>query len=217
LDGHLPAGFAKVARALQVLLGACGVAAIAGFGVEIWASTMLGAVSGNRGAAVRAVRTYTSILPYFAGVSSLMFLATGVLWLVWQHKLASAVRRGSLRRSPGWHVASWLIPVVNLWFPFQNIVDLRRAVTPREAIDIPPTYRLWWGLWLANTFIQRLSEIPIGSATVTLSQAAQASTFGAIAEVLSVGAAVCAILVVRDLTANAVKAGEDAAEAAAQR
>jgi hypothetical protein len=221
LGSNLPAGFGKLARALQVLLGLCGVAAVAGFGVEIWASTMLSAAAAIPGAAVRAVRTYRLVLPYFAASSSLVFLVAGVLWLVWQHQFASAVPRRSLRRSPGWHVGSWLVPVVNLWFPFQNIVDLRRTVTPRtEALDIPPSYRLWWGLWLATSLIQRLSGIPVGSETVTLSQAAQASTFGAIAEVFAMGAAACAIVVVRDLTAKAVKAakaGEDAAEAAAQR
>ncbi len=85
-------------------------------------------------------------------VSVLVTIATGVLWVVWQfHAAKHAI--GQTRRSPGWHAGSWFIPVVGLWFPYQNISDLWRAfgrIRPSWLI-------LWWLLWLASAFVMQIS------------------------------------------------------------
>jgi hypothetical protein len=107
-------------------------------------------------------------------------------------------------------VGSWLIPVVDLWFPYQNLTDLHRAVTPDAGgRRIPVTYRLWWGLWLANTLTEWLTNIAAQGET-TLGSRLAASTATAVAEAFSIGSAVCAILVVGDLTRRAVQARDDA-------
>lgn len=68
-------------------------------------------------------------------------------WLVWQHRVASEGRvdRAIARRTPGWQVASWLIPGVNLTAPLRDLCDLGRALprpgdagTPRAE---PPVRR----------------------------------------------------------------------------
>ena len=55
-------------------------------------------------------------------------------WLVWQHRVASEGRvdRAISRRTPGWQVASWLIPGVNLTAPLRDLCDLGRAL-PRPG------------------------------------------------------------------------------------
>ena len=55
-------------------------------------------------------------------------------WLVWQHRVASEGRvdRAIARRTPGWQVASWLIPGVNLTAPLRDLCDLGRAL-PRPG------------------------------------------------------------------------------------
>jgi Domain of unknown function (DUF4328)/Protein of unknown function (DUF2510) len=52
-------------------------------------------------------------------------IAAEVLFLVWQYRAATTARRFGYRarRSPGWGVASYFIPVVQLWFPYQALRD----------------------------------------------------------------------------------------------
>jgi hypothetical protein len=214
----LPDGFGRLGRALQVLVGLCGISSIVGFGFELWASVVLGSAVNNFDPAERALNTYGQLGAYYAGASSLLMLGAGVIWLAWQHRLATAVPRATLRRSPGWHIASWLIPVVNLWFPFQNILNLRQAVASgSEARRTPRSYRLWWGFWIGNTVVQNVATLGTGPGGLTVASAARGASIATFAEALNVGAAACAILVVGDLTARAVQAREDAVAAAAQR
>ena len=52
-------------------------------------------------------------------------VAALILLLVWQYRAAVAARSLGLpaRRSPGWGVGSWFVPVVNLWLPYGAIRD----------------------------------------------------------------------------------------------
>jgi hypothetical protein len=153
---------------------------------------------------------YGELGTYFGAVPAVLTAITGVLWMAWQHRLAAAVPRWMLRRSPGWHVGSWLIPVVSLWFPYQNITDLHRAVTPDAAGRTSPvTYRLWWGMWLLSTVTEWLTNAASQGET-TLESMLAASAATGVGEVFSAGSAVCAILVVGDLTRRAVQARDEA-------
>jgi hypothetical protein len=107
-------------------------------------------------------------------------------------------------------VGSWFIPVASLWFPYENLTDLHRAVTPGAAGSRNPvTYRLWWGMWLAGSVTQWLTNAASQGET-TLASMVAASTSSAIGEAFSGGSAVCAVLVVGDLTRRAVQARDDA-------
>lgn len=92
------------------------------------------------------------LLTRLALVSAPISWAAGICWLVWQHKLAncSAVAGGALRRTPGWHVASWFIPVISLWFPFQNMRDLDRGLRATGAQGRPAPLLVWWLAHLAR-------------------------------------------------------------------
>jgi hypothetical protein len=87
-----------------------------------------------------------------------LLLATGVAWCAWQWRMAvSAPSR--LRRGPGGHVASWFIPVANLWRPLENINDLWFAYEPiddhgwgRDVFIVP-----WWMAWVSSTVLGLLS------------------------------------------------------------
>ena len=80
-------------------------------------------------------------------LSSVVSLLAGLLWLVWQYKLAVSAPT-ALRRSPGMHVLSWFIPFVNCWFPLQNVSGLWRAYgTGRQesqAEASPLLLPVWW-------------------------------------------------------------------------
>ncbi len=203
----LPDGFARVGRAVQVMLGLSGIASLATVGFELWGLAAMRAAADDDFA---ALDLYGGLSGYFAFGPAVLMAITGVLWMAWQHRLAAAVPRRKLRRSPGWHVGSWFIPVASLWFPFQNVSDLHRAVTPGPDADrTPPTYQLWWGLWVASSIAGWVTNAAAQGET-TLASLTQGAVANAVGESLNAGAAVFAVLVVGDLTRRAVQARDDA-------
>jgi hypothetical protein len=54
-----------------------------------------------------------------------LILAAEVLFLLWQYRAAKTARALGYpaRRSPGWGVGSYFVPVVNLWMPYQALRD----------------------------------------------------------------------------------------------
>ena len=143
-----------------------------------------------------------------AGTSRLLFFVNIHLWLIWQYQLArsSRIDPSYLARSPGWHIGSWFIPVISLWFPYQNVKDLARGVmSPVDAYGAGEwdggagrgiATRLlpwWWFAWVTVSILERLASF--------------SKTYGildVIVQVLDLLAAVLAALVVRAITKAAV-------------
>ncbi len=78
-------------------------------------------------------------------LTSMAFLAAGVLFLIWFYRSTTLARDAGLpaRRSPGLAVASWIIPIVNWWWPYRATVD----ALPRHHPGQPQLLR-WWLLWI---------------------------------------------------------------------
>lgn len=70
-----------------------------------------------------------------------LILAAEVLFLLWQYRAAKAARRLGYpaRRSPGWGVGSYFVPVVDLWMPYQA---LRDCLPPGHGAR-PDVLRAW--------------------------------------------------------------------------
>ena len=103
------------------------------------------------------------VRPTLAGVSTFGFLVAMVMFVVWFYRArVNAEGHGwPQRRSPGWAIAAWFVPVVNLWFPFQIMADIWRAGLPgpqRANRAILPG--IWWACLLA--FFCLLSNGPAG-------------------------------------------------------
>jgi hypothetical protein len=67
------------------------------------------------------------------------------------------------KRSPGWGVGFWFIPVVNLWMPYQAIRDCLAHDDPNRAMVL----RYWllylgMGLGTALTIIGLMVSTPVG-------------------------------------------------------
>jgi hypothetical protein len=65
------------------------------------------------------------------------------------------------RRSESWVWLSWIIPIVNLWFPKQLIDDALAATAP-GADRPPPRTGLWWTAWIL------MSVLSIAQAALSL-------------------------------------------------
>ena len=105
--------------------------------------------------------------PYggFSAVLLLFGIAAIVVECVWQFRAASAARAMGLpaKRSPGWGVGFWFIPVVNLWMPYQAIRDCLAHDDPNRAM-VMRYWLLYLGmeLGLVLTIIGLMASTPVG-------------------------------------------------------
>jgi hypothetical protein len=77
---------------------------------------------------------------------------------VWTNRVAKvAVRLGyPARHSTGWAAGGWFVPVVNLWFPYQSIVD---SISPMNTAR--GRVLTWWLLYVLGA-IAALPVLAVG-------------------------------------------------------
>jgi hypothetical protein len=77
----------------------------------------------------------------------------GILFVVWFRRARINAERFSYRqrRARGWTFWGWIVPIVNLWFPFQIMGDIWRAGLPdQERGKTAWLPALWWTCWLLS-------------------------------------------------------------------
>jgi hypothetical protein len=87
-----------------------------------------------------------------------MFLF-GLLFLVWFHRARINAEQSGWRqrRARAWTFWGWIIPIANLFVPFQLMGDIWRAALPaEERSKRGGIHVLWWVTWL-------LSDLYVGS------------------------------------------------------
>jgi Domain of unknown function (DUF4328) len=80
-------------------------------------------------------------------------LGLSILFLVWFYRARiNAERHGyPQRRARGWAFWGWIVPIVNIWFPFQIMGDIWRAGLPAEQRgETAWLPALWWTSWLLS-------------------------------------------------------------------
>lgn len=90
--------------------------------------------NGNSGAAI------------ISQLSGIVLLVAGVLFLIWFHRSAVLAASAGLtaRRQPVLATISFIIPILNFWWPYQSTCDLLPADHPARVV-----VRKWWALWIA--------------------------------------------------------------------
>ncbi|HSR84186.1 MAG TPA: DUF4328 domain-containing protein [Streptosporangiaceae bacterium] len=84
---------------------------------------------------------------------NIAIVGTAILFVVWFRRARiNADGHGyPQRRALGWTFWGWVVPIINLWFPFQIMGDIWRAGLPpqrrRQTAWLP---LLWWTCWLAS-------------------------------------------------------------------
>jgi hypothetical protein len=138
-----------------------------------------------------------------AFVTSTIFL----IWLYRSYTNLRPLRSAPVKFSPRGAVGWWFLPIANWFKPFQAVRELWRQSDPEfgplDAVELgrnrlPIYFSLWWGFWLTShlipTALRQLAYFGVGSRTQ------MALLAGVLAGPLSFGAAVTAILVVRNIT-----------------
>ena len=184
-----------IGSATRWLILASAITTLITITVELWGISLLDAfASGSVGA--DGLRAYDPASLGLAGLTGLLTIAAGICWLIWQHRAASSVPPASLRRSPGWHVGSWFIPVVAWWFPFQNVKDIVRG---SHAAVSGGVLGGWWALWLASGLTSAASA-RMTTAAESVPALTTAIGVSIVGDVLWIAAAVFAWVVVSRIT-----------------
>ncbi|MDH6497880.1 DUF4328 domain-containing protein [Streptomyces sp. SAI-149] len=131
----------------------------------------------------------------------LLVLLCAALFIGWLWRMRDNARAlsGERPRYLGiWVYASWVVPVVNLWFPRGIVADIHRRSAPGHKL--PAVVNVWWALWLVG-LVTGLGLTYDDSTDETIARAYQGVTGLLVADVAVVGAAVAGIVMVRTLTA----------------
>ena len=138
------------------------------------------------------------------GLWVLVFVATIVVWCVWQHRSHRAARSlvTGMELSPGWAVGCWFVPIVNYFKPFQAMAALWRASdgTPSWRQQATwPVLGWWWATWLGFNLLGSLQSATSGT---DLDAIRRTDALGAVAVTLGVVSAVLAIRIVRQIASR---------------
>ncbi len=135
--------------------------------------------NGNSGAAI------------FVQLALVAVVVGAVLFLLWFYRSASLASSTGLRarRNPGLATASFMIPVLNFWWPYQSTCDLLPENHPARHV-----VRRWWTLWIGCMVGGVAVFFSVGVNTVALAIATGATV------VLALLSAVTARIVVSEIT-----------------
>ena len=146
----------------------------------------------------------------------LVFIATIIVFLIWEHRANSNLRPLGVPRpeySSRWAVGSWFVPILTLWVPFQIVRYIWRKSDPdtvnpdgwsddrNYSGDGEFTLKAWWGFWIAAGIVGRFSD-RIALRADELSEYTISSWAGIFSSILAAIAAILAISVVRGVTAR---------------
>ncbi|MFK4099379.1 DUF4328 domain-containing protein [Streptomyces sp. NPDC019531] len=132
----------------------------------------------------------------------LLVLLCAALFIGWLWRMRDNARAlsGERPRYAGiWVYASWIVPIVNLWFPRGIVADIHHKSAPDRKL--PVVVNVWWALWLVG-MVTGLGLTYDDSTDEIIARAYHGVTPLLVADLAVVGAAVAAILMVRTLTAT---------------
>lgn len=137
-------------------------------------------------------------------------LATGLLFMIWLHRVrvnvrAMGVRRLEYRRE--WTVIGFLIPVLNALRPYQVVSEIWRASDPRtgdpmtwKTMHVPSFVSWWWCAFVAYIVLEILTSIMLDTSP-GVRRVGIARSIGTIADICAAVSASLAYFVVVEISA----------------
>lgn len=192
-------GFARLGGAIGVLLGLTMLASIGQLALAAWGLSMIddAVASGD----LASLERYDGIDATLSILVVLCLLPTGVLWMIWQYRLARSTHPGEVRRGPGMHAFSWIIPVVAAWFPYQNVKDLWTLLAPGKSLVI---LRWWWAAWIVAQVLDRIFLASYDE-TESVGDVKGIMTLEGVSAAVGLLAAALAVRIVRRLTTGGLQ------------
>jgi hypothetical protein len=187
-----------------VLLAAVGVMEVV---TAVVALTVVGELQRGELGISQAVERIQAV----TGLTALLLVGAIVAWCMWQFRARSnldAFGASGLAISPGWSVGWWFIPLANLVMPFRAMSELWRASAPAggsvewQRQPGSALLWLWWVALIAGWLISQSAISFVGQSTgpvLTLGGTIVSIRWVMIGEFIMAGAALLAILVVREI------------------
>jgi Domain of unknown function (DUF4328) len=131
-----------------------------------------------------------------------VFLATVVAWLMWQHRSHANLHAAGGPRlgfTPGWAVGWWFVPIANLWKPFQAMRELHEASTgdPDWRPRAPALLGWWWGGYLTFNILDGIAGRLFADQGASLQPLLIGDRFSIAGDAVSIATALLAIRIVR--------------------
>ncbi|MEQ8145167.1 DUF4328 domain-containing protein [Streptomyces sp. OP7] len=195
-----------LSHAVTALLGVVMLADVLNLAAAFFMRSQMDGITSGAGVDLTAVDRADSAMAGTSVFYLLALLATATVFIIWFHRVrqnAEVFAPDTQRRSAGWAIAGWFIPVANLWIPRGIALDVLRAGEPHPYSGVVRHQGLlnsWWGVWIASNLFGRLAIQRYDDAGSP--QAVHDATGWLITgSLLDIGAAVLAVLFVRRLTA----------------
>lgn len=127
------------------------------------------------------------------------------LWIPRANRNARALGAGGMRFTPRWCVIWYVIPILNLFRPYQAMKEIWQASVPGDATawrerTAPPILPLWWALWLISGFAGQLA-LRLSMRAVELEDILRGSWATLFADAVDIPLALAAMRLVRDIHA----------------
>ncbi len=188
--------------ALKVLLWAGAGGAVIALGSDVSSLGLLSDIAIGRPDSI-AQADADNIRQALVGLGQgLLFVITGVVFLMWLHRANSNAQALTTRRmsfGPGWAVGWNFVPIWNLWMPFQVMKEIWTVSQEGARLHRPPGLLVvWWVLWLADGILSFVAGRMMVSAInpsedVLLARLQVATSMDLVSQVLHVG--LCIVVV----------------------
>ncbi|MFD7082958.1 DUF4328 domain-containing protein [Streptomyces sp. NPDC059918] len=197
------------ALAVCVLLGVAAAvnlfsAAVSGYAYSLMNRVIAGPADVGGDALDRS-----DVLTGIAGaLQVVILLATAVVFIVWFHRVrvnGGIMRPEVFTQTRGWAIGGWFVPIGNLFLPYRTAKEIWTASTrfapdgSLHGVSAAPV-NAWWAVWVLSAVSDRLFSTLYGRAE-TPEALRDASAVGMVSDLLTVAAAVLAVVFVRKLTA----------------
>ena len=139
------------------------------------------------------------------------YIVTGIVFVIWFqrcYKNSQALGASHLRFSSGWAAGAWFVPFLNLVRPKQIADDIWKSTDPAApaqqgsswmANSVPPLINAWWGFFIGGAVVGRIVAT-LSRNSDSLSELRTLDRVAAGAQIITVVAAILAVLVVRAMT-----------------
>ncbi|MFF3620532.1 DUF4328 domain-containing protein [Streptomyces sp. NPDC002467] len=198
-----------LATALTVVLSVTAAVNLFSAGANVYARSLMTDLIADRDTVSEGSLDLSDVMTGAAGSLQLLtVLGTAALFITWFHRVrvnGEIFRRDGFTRTRGWAIGGWFVPIGNLFIPYQTALEIWAASTQqapdgsyRRVSTAPVT--AWWALWVLAAISDRVFSVLYARAE-TPETLRSASSVGIVSDLLTVAAAVLAIVFVRRLTA----------------
>ncbi|MFD6142504.1 DUF4328 domain-containing protein [Promicromonospora sp. NPDC060271] len=146
-----------------------------------------------------AFTTYDTVGMFVLPAAIAAYVVSGV-WLYKSRVSAQGANPSFVHeRGKVWAWLGWAVPIVNLWFPYQVVRDVRRATSPGPVTGIG----WWWAVWLVSYYVGEVADRTSSRTSASVTELAS-NIVVPLEVVSSIGMVVALVLwirIVREVTA----------------